>query len=230
MTIWYGGDYNPEQWPREVWDEDVQLMRRGGVNLVTVGVFSWARLEPRRGEYDFGWLDDVLDLLHADGDPRRPRHGDRVAAAVARACGIPRRCPVTEGGVRLAVGSRQQYCPSSPVYRRRAARSSSTRLAERYAGHPALELWHINNEYGCHVSHCYCDVSAPRSASGSRRSTAHRGAQRAWGTAFWSQRYDAFEEVSRRAPRPRSATRPSCSTSTASRATSCSPATGPRSR
>ena len=63
----FGGDYNPEQWPREVWDEDVRLMREAGVNLATVGVFSWALLEPRPGEYDFGWLDEVLDLLHANG-------------------------------------------------------------------------------------------------------------------------------------------------------------------
>lgn len=63
----YGGDYNPEQWPEEVWKEDVELMRRAGVNLVTVGVFSWARLEPSPGVHDLGWLDRVLDLLHAGG-------------------------------------------------------------------------------------------------------------------------------------------------------------------
>ena len=80
MTIWYGGDYNPEQWPREVWDEDVRLMRRGGINLATVGVFSWARLEPAPGEYDFGWLDDVLDLLHAGGIRVDLATADRVAA------------------------------------------------------------------------------------------------------------------------------------------------------
>ena len=65
--IAYGGDYNPEQWPREVWDEDVALMRETGVNLVSVGIFSWSMLEPRPGEYDFTWLDELLDLLHAHG-------------------------------------------------------------------------------------------------------------------------------------------------------------------
>lgn len=194
MTIWYGGDYNPEQWPREVWDEDVRLMQRGGITLATVAVFSWARLEPRSGEYDFAWLDDVLDRLHAGGI--------RVDLATATASPPPwlakqhpETLPVTEQGVRLAVGSRQQYCPSSPVYRERARRLVE-RMIDRYAGHPALELWHVNNEYGCHVSHCYCDVSAAafRSWLEARYGTVEE-LNRAWGTAFWSQRYDAFDEV-----------------------------------
>ena len=194
MTIWYGGDYNPEQWPREVWDEDITLMQRGSVNLATVGVFSWARLEPRPGEYDFAWLDDVLDTLHAGGI--------RVDLATATASPPPWLAtrhpetePVTKDGVRLTVGSRQQYCPSSPVYRERA-RELVIRLVERYAGHPALELWHVNNEYGCHVSHCYCDVSA---AAFRTWLAAKYGSvdelNSAWGTAFWSQRYDSFNEV-----------------------------------
>ncbi|MGZ0153102.1 beta-galactosidase [Kribbella sp. WER1] len=62
MNLWYGGDYNPEQWDPAVWKEDVDLMRRAGVNLVTVGVFSWSSLEPRPGEYTFGWLDEVQEF------------------------------------------------------------------------------------------------------------------------------------------------------------------------
>jgi beta-galactosidase len=194
MTIWYGGDYNPEQWPREIWDEDVSLMNRAGISLATVGVFSWARIEPRPGEYDFGWLDEILDLLHA--------HGVRVDLATATAspppwlaARHPETLPVTEEGVRLSVGSRQQYCPSSPVYRERAA-ELVRRIVERYADHPALELWHVNNEYGCHVSHCYCDVSAEAFRAWLRaRYGSVDELNRVWGTAFWSQRYDSFDEV-----------------------------------
>jgi beta-galactosidase len=194
VTIWYGGDYNPEQWPREVWDEDVRLMRRGGISLATVGVFSWARLEPRPGEYDFAWLDEVLDVLHAGGI--------RVDLATATASPPPwlaRRhpetLPVTVDGVRLEVGSRQQYCPSSPVYREHARRLVE-RVVERYAQHPALELWHVNNEYGCHVSHCYCAVSAAafRTWLLDKYGTVEE-LNRAWGTAFWSQAYTSFDEV-----------------------------------
>ena len=194
MPIWYGGDYNPEQWPEAVWDEDVRLMQRGGINLATVGVFSWARLEPREGEFDFGWLDRVLDKLH-DG-------GVRVDLATATASpppwlshAYPEVLPVTEDGVRLSVGSRQQYCPSSPVYRRLASRLV-TAIAERYGSHPGLELWHANNEYGCHVSRCYCDVSA---AAFRRWLETRYGSieslNEAWGTAFWSQQYSEFAEV-----------------------------------
>jgi len=194
MTIWYGGDYNPEQWPREIWDEDMVLMNRGGISLATVGVFSWARLEPRPGEYDFGWLDEILGLLHTNSV--------RVDLATATASPPPwlavlhpETLPVTEDGVRLAVGSRQQYCPSSPVYRERA-RQLVQRIVERYADHPALELWHVNNEYGCHVSRCYCDVSASAFREWLRaRYGSVDELNRVWGTAFWSQRYDSFDEV-----------------------------------
>lgn len=194
MMIWYGGDYNPEQWPSEVWHEDVALMKRGGITLATVGVFSWARLEPRPGEYDFAWLDEVLDLLHAGGI--------RVDLATATASPppwlarrYPETLPVTEHGVRLAVGSRQQYCPSSPVYREHARRLVE-HLVERYAGHPALELWHVNNEYGCHVSRCYCEVSAAAFRAWlEARYGSLEELNSAWGTAFWSQHYDAWDEI-----------------------------------
>src|SRR5688572_25403658 len=63
----YGGDYNPEQWPREVWAEDIALMKEAGINLVSIGIFSWVLLEPREGEYDFEWLDHLMDLLHDAG-------------------------------------------------------------------------------------------------------------------------------------------------------------------
>ncbi|MFF2050253.1 beta-galactosidase [Leifsonia sp. NPDC058194] len=191
---WFGGDYNPEQWPEPVWDEDIELMREAGVNLATVGVFSWALLEPREGEYDFAWLDRVIDKLHAGGV--------RVDLATATASPppwfshrYPESLPMTAEGVRLSPGSRQAYCPSSPAYRSAAGRLVRT-IAERYGEHPALQLWHINNELGCHVARCYCDESA---AAFRRWLEAKYGSiaelNTAWGTTFWSQHYGSFDEI-----------------------------------
>ncbi len=192
--ILYGGDYNPEQWPEDVWHEDARLMREAGVNLVTVGVFSWALLEPRPGEYDFGWLDRVLDLLHD--------HGVGVDLATATASPPPwlarlhpESLPVTRDGVTLWPGARQQYCPSSQAYREAAA-ALVRQLATRYREHPALVMWHINNEYGCHVPACYCDASAAafRAWLRTRYSTID-ALNAAWGTAFWSQQYADWGEI-----------------------------------
>lgn len=192
--IWFGGDYNPDQWPTDVWDEDVTLMTTANVNMATVGVFSWARIEPRPGEFDFEWLDTVMDKLHAGGI--------RVDLATATASPPPwlsrlhpEILPVTEDGTRLAVGSRQAYCPSSPVYREAAVRVVEA-IANRYADHPALELWHVNNEYGCHIARCYCEVSALAFQKWltDKYVTVER-LNDAWGTSFWSQRYDSFDEI-----------------------------------
>ncbi|MGD0166926.1 MAG: beta-galactosidase [Gaiellaceae bacterium] len=192
--VLYGGDYNPEQWPQEVWGDDVRLMREAGVNIVTVGVFSWSLLEPRPGEYEFDWLDRLLNLLHQNGI-----YADLATATASPPPWLaklhPESLPVTRDGVRLWPGSRQQYCPSSSAYLE-AARALVERLAQRYGEHPAVALWHVNNEYGCHVPACYCDCSA---AQFRRWLQARHGSlevlNEAWGTAFWSQRYGDWDEI-----------------------------------
>ncbi|WP_367127105.1 beta-galactosidase [Saccharothrix sp. HUAS TT1] len=194
----YGGDYNPEQWPEEVWAEDVELMRRAGVNTVTVGVFSWARIEPRPGERDFGWLDRVLDLLHAGGVEvflATPTASPPPWLGHRR----PETLPVDFDGHRLSYGSRNQFCPSSPVYREHAL-SLVDELARRYADHPALALWHVGNELG---QVCHCDVTAAHFRAWLRdRYGSLDELNTAWHTAFWSQRYGEWAEVipPRRAP------------------------------
>jgi len=192
--LWYGGDYNPEQWPSDVWDDDVRLMQRAGVTVATVGVFSWALLEPEDGRFEFAWLDDVLDRLHAGGI--------RVDLATATASPPPWLVaehpdirPVTADGVPLGIGSRQSYSPSSATYRRYADRLVRA-IAERYGSHPALEAWHVNNELACHVRH---DYSAESGAAFRAWLEAKYGSidelNRAWGTAFWSQHYGSFAQV-----------------------------------
>ncbi|MFB7276172.1 beta-galactosidase [Streptomyces hydrogenans] len=190
----FGGDYNPEQWPESVWQEDVRLMREAGVTMVSVGIFSWALLEPEPGRYDFGWLDRVLDLLHAHG-VRVDLGTPTVAPPAWFYRAHPEALPVTADGVRLSYGSRGAICHSSPAYREAAVRIT-TELARRYAGHPALALWHVHNEYGVPVSACYCDGCAAhfrRWLDGTYGSV--EAVNESWGTAFWGQRYGTYEEI-----------------------------------
>ncbi|RAX45515.1 beta-galactosidase [Arthrobacter sp. AQ5-06] len=190
----FGGDYNPEQWPEETWDEDVRLMREAGVNLVSVGIFSWSLLEPSEGVYEFGWLDRVLDLLHANGI--------RVDLANATASPppwfshkYPQSLPVTVDGVRHSYGSRQAFAASSLEYRRAAA-ALTEQIAGRYSEHPAVVMWHVHNEYGCHNQPDFSDGAAAgfRSWLEDRYGTIE-ALNTAWGTAFWSQRYYVWEEI-----------------------------------
>ncbi|MFD6099619.1 beta-galactosidase [Nocardiopsis flavescens] len=189
--LWFGGDHNPEQWPEETLAEDVDLMRRAGVTLATVGVFAWSRLEPREGEYDFAWLDRVLDRLHGAGV--------QVALATPTASpppwfslAHPDALPVNADGVRLTHGSRDTYDVCSPDYRRASVRIVRA-LAERYAHHPALALWHVHNEYGTwtyseHGARAFRDWLR-------RRHDTLDALNRAWTTEFWGQRYGAWDEV-----------------------------------
>ncbi|MFD7510342.1 beta-galactosidase [Streptomyces sp. NPDC059853] len=190
----YGGDYNPEQWPEETWQEDIALMREAGVTMVSVGIFSWAKLEPSPGRYTFGWLDRLLDLLHAAGI-----RADLATPTVVPPAWFyrahPEALPVSREGVRLAFGSRGAICHSSPAYQEAAA-GITRALAERYGQHPAVAMWHVHNEYGVPVLECYCDVSA---AHFRRWLTERYGTldalNAAWGTAFWGQAYGDWEEI-----------------------------------
>ncbi|MFE0729841.1 beta-galactosidase [Streptomyces antibioticus] len=190
----YGADYNPEQWPRDVWEEDVRLMREAGVTIVSVGIFSWARIQPGPDTWDFGWLDEVMDLLHAGGI------GVDLATATASpppwlTTAHPEILPVTANGETLWPGARQHWRPTSPVFREHALRLVR-KIADRYRDHPALVAWHVNNELGCHNVYDHSDDAARafrlwlRARYGTLDALNH-----AWGTAFWSQRYSDWEQI-----------------------------------
>ncbi|VXB51472.1 Beta-galactosidase [Microbacterium sp. 8M] len=191
----YGGDYNPEQWDPEVWPEDVRLMTEAGVTLVTVGVFSWAQLQPEPDRWDFDWLDRVMDLL-AEG-------GIAVDLATATAsvpnwlaAADPSVLAVDRHGNRIAQGGRQAWSPSSRTYRRHSIELVE-RMAQRYGDHPALALWHVSNELGGHNARCYGEESARafRIWLRGRYADSLDELNRAWGTAVWSQRYRSWEEI-----------------------------------
>ncbi|HEX3642657.1 MAG TPA: beta-galactosidase [Ktedonobacteraceae bacterium] len=192
--ILYGGDYNPEQWSQDVWPEDMRLMKRAGVNMVSINIFSWAILEPRPDQYHFDQLDRMMDLLAKNG----------IAADLATATAspptwmsrlYPSMLPVTREGIRLSHGSRQHSCPNSPDVHRKSALLVE-HLAERYRTYPALNMWHLNNEYGCHTSQCYCDTCAEAFRGWlQERYHALETLNDAWGTHFWSQHYSSWEDI-----------------------------------
>jgi beta-galactosidase len=189
--IWHGGDYNPEQWPPATWDEDVRLMQASHFRVATVGVFSWASLQPAEDRFSFDWLDDVLDRLAAGG-----RSVCLATPSMAQPAWMSRTYPEVlragPDGARRHHGRRANYCPNSPDYRRLAAGIAS-RLAERYHAHPALVCWHVSNEYG---GACYCPTCARAFRDWLRaRYGSLDELNRRWWTAFWSHTHTDWEEI-----------------------------------
>lgn len=195
-AIWYGGDYNPEQWPKQVWAEDVALMKEAGVNTVSLGIFSWANLEPSEGNYRFDWLDEVIDKLHQNGISI-----DLANATASPPAWLGISYPDTrftdQNGIVRSHGGRQNFCPSSANYRK-AAQALTEQLATRYGKHPAVVMWHVHNEYACHNARDYSETSAVAFRSWLKRkySESLSDLNRAWGTDFWSQRYHQWDEIS----------------------------------
>jgi beta-galactosidase len=194
VGIGFGGDYNPEQWPDDVRLADLDLMREAGVTIVSLAIFGWASIEPREGEYDWGWLDTTMDRLY--------QAGIQVSLATATASPPPwlthqhpEILPRTADGGLLSPGARQAYSVSSPIWRA-YARRMAVAVAERYGTHPALAIWHVDNEIGCHVPHDFSDSAAVAFRRWLRERYGDIDAlNEAWGTAFWSQRYGDFEQV-----------------------------------
>jgi beta-galactosidase len=195
QRILYGGDYNPEQWPEEIRDEDAALMRRANWNVATLPVFGWSHLNPAEGVFTFDWLDRVVErLTHAGVDLCLATATASTPAWVDQQ--YPDTLTVDDRGRRAPHGNRHAFCPSSPSYKRLAG-ALVRALAEQYGNHPGLRLWHINNEYGGHwPNYCYC----PRCIDGFRAFLERRygtlGAlNTAWSTAFWGHTYSSFGQI-----------------------------------
>lgn len=193
-AIDFGCDYNPEQWSPEVWVEDVALMREIGITVVAINIFGWALLEQSPGAFDFSQLDSVIELLHANGIGVNLGTGTSSPPPWLTTL-HPEILPAADDGTTRWPGGRQAWCPSSPVFREYALRLVRE-VGSRYGSHPAVRLWHVSNELGCHNALCYCDVSAAAFREWLRvRYGSIDAVNAAWGTTFWSQRYTSLSEI-----------------------------------
>ena len=189
--IYYGGDYNPDQWDEQTLREDMRLFKKAGINLLTLPVFSWAKLEPDEGVYDFDWLDKIIDTIWANGiyvclaTPT-------TAQPAWLSTRYPEVLPVDIQGRKRTHGMRVFFCVNSLKYRERAA-AIAHEFGKRYAHHPALAMWHVSNEYG---TSCYCpNCQAQFRLWLRRRYGSVEGLNERWHTSFWGRTVYSFEEV-----------------------------------
>lgn len=189
----HGGDYNPEQWLKtpEIIDEDFRLMKLANCNIFSVGIFSWTSYEAQDGVYSFDWLDKIMNRMAANGHKvLLATPSGAKPAWLARA--YTEICRVDKNGRREPYQARHNHCWTSPVYRQKLA-AISTKLAERYANHPALAGWHISNEYS---GACYCESCQAKFREYLRgKYGSLENLNNAWYNAFWNHTVSSWEEI-----------------------------------
>lgn len=192
--IIYGGDYFPEQWPEEIWQQDIELMKKANVNMVSIAIFTWALLQPDENTFNFDWLDKIMNLL-ADNDIYACLATSTAAPPVWLVYKYDDVLPVNESGTKLDYGSRQAYCINSPTYRK-FIRKLAARIAEQYKNHKALAVWHINNEYGNKNQWCFCKNCRQGFQDWLQKKYGTiEKLNEAWGTVFWGEKYFQWPQI-----------------------------------
>lgn len=192
--ILFGGDYFPEQWPEEVWEEDIRLMKQANVNMVSIAIFTWALLQPDEDTYTFDWLDKVMDLI-AENDIYACLGTSTAAPPIWLIRKYDDILPVKESGARVDYGSRQAYCINSPSYRK-FIRKLAKEMVLHYKDHKALALWHINNEYANKNEMCFCKNCERYFQQWLKKKYGTIDeVNEAWGTFFWGEKYASWEEI-----------------------------------
>ena len=195
----HGGDYNPEQWLAypEILEKDIELFKKAGINVVTMGMFSWSALEPEEGKYNLEWLSEIVERLYRNGiytilgtpSGARPKWLAEKYPQVLRVDGQRRRD---------LFGGRHNHCYTSPAYREKVWQIDKL-LGEEIGNHPGVILLHISNEFG---GECHCPLcqEAFRQWLKEKYGTIEE-LNRRWNTIFWSHTYQSFDQVESPSPR-----------------------------
>jgi len=189
--ILYGGDYNPEQWPKEIWKEDMRLLTLAGIDVLTINVFSWAALQPSEDEYNFSMLDEIIETI-SKADMKICLATATAAHPAWMARKYPEVLRVNTDGSKRKFGDRHNSCPNSKVFRMYSS-LLARRLAERYGKLDNIVAWHVSNEYG---GYCYCDncQNAFRKWLEKKYITLPT-LNAVWNTSFWGHTYHDWEDI-----------------------------------
>ena len=195
MHIHFGVDYYPEHWPEERWETDAVLMQKMGIQVVRMAEFSWHKLEPKDGKYDFVWLDRVVALLGSYNI--RTIMGTPTAAPPAwMVRKHPQILPIDQEGRVRGFGGRHHDCQSNETYRE-YCRKIVTQMAGHYADNANVIGWQPDNELGnSHQDLCTCDSCRDHFQTWlEQKYQSIDVLNKAWGNAFWSQEYNSFQEI-----------------------------------
>ncbi len=196
--LFYGADYNPDQWldRPDILAQDLELMKKAHVNVVSLGIFAWATLEPEEGVYNLDWMGKIIDDLYAAGVSV-----DLATPSGARPAWMARKYPevrrVNADRTRQLFGERHNHCYTSPVYRQKV-KAMNQQLASRFGRHPGVVMWHLSNEYG---GECHCELcqQAFRDWLKDKYGTIE-AVNKAWNAKFWSHDYPDFAHIESPAP------------------------------
>ena len=188
-----GAYYYPEHWDESQWERDLKQMHELGFEFTHFAEFAWAQLEPQEGVYDFSWLDRAVALA-AKYDLKVVMCTSTATPPVWLSRKYPEILLKSEDGTVQDHGARQHASFASPVYRKLAYRMIEE-LARHYGNDSRIIGWQLDNEPAVQFDYNQAAEEAFREFLKEKYHYNIQELNAAWGTAFWSEVYSRFEEI-----------------------------------